>query len=166
MAYHSIPSVLFDDTVLLQISDCGSEFSKTGANVSTVLPYQLPLEVEEKILRLMDYFSLNYGAIDIILTPDGRHVFLELNPSGEFFWLERAPGLPISRAIADLLLGRSPAASPLLELLDYTSRSRSTQASSELHALLSRWQFCGATSGTPAAGLTPHAGRNILSVLT
>jgi len=50
-------------------------------------PYQLPLEVEEKILRLMDYFSLNYGAIDIILTPDGQHVFLELNPSGEFFWL-------------------------------------------------------------------------------
>lgn len=70
-------------------------------------PYQLPLEVEEKILRLMDYFSLNYGAIDIILTPDGRHVFLELNPVGEFFWLEQTPGLPISRAIADLLLGQS-----------------------------------------------------------
>ncbi len=67
-------------------------------------PYQLPLGVEEKILRLMDYFSLNYGAIDIILTPDDRHVFLELNPSGEFFWLEHAPGLPISEAIADLLL--------------------------------------------------------------
>jgi len=66
--------------------------------------YQLPAEVEEKILRLMDYFSLNYGAIDIILTPDGRHVFLELNPSGEFFWLEHTPGLPISQAIADLLL--------------------------------------------------------------
>ncbi len=69
--------------------------------------YQLPGEVEEKILRLMDYFSLNYGAIDIILTPDGRHVFLELNPSGEFFWLERSPGLPVSEAIADLLLAHS-----------------------------------------------------------
>jgi MvdD family ATP-grasp ribosomal peptide maturase len=71
-------------------------------------PYQLPLDVEQKILRLMDYFSLNYGAIDIILTPDGKHVFLELNPCGEFFWLERSPGLPISEAIADLLLGQSP----------------------------------------------------------
>jgi len=67
-------------------------------------PYQLPSEVEEKVLRLMDYFSLNYGAIDIILTPDNRHVFLELNPSGEFFWLEQTPGLPISDAIADVLL--------------------------------------------------------------
>jgi len=71
-------------------------------------PYQLPIEVEEKLLRLMDYFSLNYGAIDIILTPDGKHVFLELNPCGEFFWLERSPGLPISDAIADLLLGHTP----------------------------------------------------------
>ena len=69
--------------------------------------YQLPFDVEEKLLRLTNYFSLNYGAIDIILTPDNRHVFLELNPSGEFFWLERAPGLPISDAIADLLLDQS-----------------------------------------------------------
>ena len=71
-------------------------------------PYQLPVEVEEKILSLMDYFSLNYGAIDIILTPDGKHIFLELNPCGEFFWLERSPGLPISDAIADVLVGNAP----------------------------------------------------------
>jgi MvdD family ATP-grasp ribosomal peptide maturase len=79
-------------------------------------PYQLPLEFEEKMLRLMDYFSLNYGAIDVILTPDGRHVFLELNPSGEFFWLERTPGLPVSDAIADLLLGNSMRRADRLQL--------------------------------------------------
>jgi len=68
-------------------------------------PYTLPPEVEEKLLRLMDYFNLNYGAADFIVTPEGRHVFLEVNPSGEFFWLELHPGLPISEAIADVLLG-------------------------------------------------------------
>jgi MvdD family ATP-grasp ribosomal peptide maturase len=71
-------------------------------------PYELPREVEEKILSLMNRFVLNYGAIDIIVTPDGRHVFLEINPVGEFFWLEHCPGLPIADAIADLLLNRSP----------------------------------------------------------
>lgn len=70
-------------------------------------PYELPRGVEEKILRLMDYFLLNYGAIDIIVTPDGRHVFLEINPVGEFFWLERYTGLPITDAIADALLGHT-----------------------------------------------------------
>ena len=70
-------------------------------------PYQLPVDVEQKLLRLMDYFCLNYGAIDIILTPARKHVFVEVNPCGEFFWLERSPGLPISDAIADVLLGHS-----------------------------------------------------------
>ena len=71
-------------------------------------PYELPREVEEKILSLMDRFVLNYGAIDIIVTPDERYIFLEINPVGEFFWLERCPGLPIADAIADVLLDRSP----------------------------------------------------------
>ena len=69
--------------------------------------YELPEDVKARLLRLMDYFGLNYGAADIIVTPEGRHVFLEVNPAGEFFWLERVPGLPISKAIADVLLGRS-----------------------------------------------------------
>jgi len=67
-------------------------------------PYNLPSDVEKKLLKMMDNFGLNYGAIDIILTPDNRHVFLELNPVGEFLWLERCPGLPISQAIAQVLL--------------------------------------------------------------
>ena len=71
-------------------------------------PYQLPPEAEQPLLALMDYFGLNYGAADFILTPDGRHVFLELNPSGEFFWLEHGPGLPVSQALADVLLGLAP----------------------------------------------------------
>jgi MvdD family ATP-grasp ribosomal peptide maturase len=69
--------------------------------------YELPSDISDRLLRLMDYFNLNYGAIDFILTPDGRHVFLEINPVGEFFWLERWPGLPVSDAIADVLLGQA-----------------------------------------------------------
>lgn len=69
--------------------------------------YELPADVEQSLLALMDRFGTNYGAIDLILTPDGRHVFLEINPVGEFFWLERHPGLPISEAIADVLLGQA-----------------------------------------------------------
>jgi MvdD family ATP-grasp ribosomal peptide maturase len=66
-------------------------------------PYTLPPEVAEKLLRLMAYFGLNYGAIDIIVTPSGRYVFLEVNPVGEFFWLEKFANLPISTAIAAVL---------------------------------------------------------------
>ncbi|MCL6750001.1 MvdD family ATP-grasp ribosomal peptide maturase [Nostoc sp. CCCryo 231-06] len=68
-------------------------------------PYNLPEDIEKKLLNLMAEFGLNYGAIDIIVTPDGRHIFLEVNPVGEFFWMEiYSPHYPISQAIAEVLL--------------------------------------------------------------
>ncbi|MBP5976193.1 MvdD family ATP-grasp ribosomal peptide maturase [Brasilonema sp. CT11] len=86
----------------------GSTFDwrKEGRALSNAWkPYDLPEDVEKKLLKLMAYFGLNYGAIDIIVTPDGRHVFLEVNPVGEFFWMEVfSPHFPISGAIAEILL--------------------------------------------------------------
>jgi glutathione synthase/RimK-type ligase-like ATP-grasp enzyme len=70
-------------------------------------PYTLPESVERGLLALLSSLGLNYGAADFVVTPDGRHVFLEVNAVGEFFWLERAPGLPIAESIADILLGRA-----------------------------------------------------------
>jgi MvdC family ATP-grasp ribosomal peptide maturase len=67
---------------------------------------ELPGDVAARLDALMRRLGLRYGALDLIRTPDGRHVFLEVNPGGEFFWLERRPGLPISAAIAELLLSR------------------------------------------------------------
>jgi D-alanine-D-alanine ligase-like ATP-grasp enzyme len=70
-------------------------------------PYTLPEPVSERVLRLMDALGLNYGALDFIVTPQGRHVFLEVNPAGEFMWLMRHPGLPIAEALANVLAGRA-----------------------------------------------------------
>ncbi len=71
-------------------------------------PYTLPEPVRVGALKLMDALGLNYGAFDFIVTPEGRHLFLEVNPAGEFMWLMRHPGLPIAEALADVLSGRAP----------------------------------------------------------
>jgi glutathione synthase/RimK-type ligase-like ATP-grasp enzyme len=47
--------------------------------------------------------GLCYGAIDMVLTPDGRYVFLEINPNGQYLWIENLTGLHISDAICALL---------------------------------------------------------------
>ncbi|MGB0525668.1 MAG: MvdD family ATP-grasp ribosomal peptide maturase [Flammeovirgaceae bacterium] len=70
--------------------------------------YELPESIQAKILQLMDRLALNYGAADVIVTPDNRYVFLEVNPSGEFFWLDKLFDGQISVALADVLLGNSP----------------------------------------------------------
>ncbi len=65
---------------------------------------EVPAEVSSGLQRLMSELGLVFGAIDLICTPAGEHVFLEVNPSGEWGMLERDLGLPISEAIAEALL--------------------------------------------------------------
>ena len=71
-------------------------------------PHAMPPDIERRVSRFMDSFGLNYGALDFILTPDGRWVFLEINPVGEYFWLDHLFTPSISEALADTLLGLAP----------------------------------------------------------
>lgn len=66
---------------------------------------KLPGEIEARINTLMDRLGLNFGTIDMIITPDRRHVFLEVNTTSFFDFVEEHAGLPISDAIADVLVG-------------------------------------------------------------
>ena len=63
----------------------------------------LPEQVSNRLLALMDRLGLSYGAIDMRLTPDGRHVFLEINPAGQWLFIERATNQPMAAALARLL---------------------------------------------------------------
>jgi hypothetical protein len=38
------------------------------------------------------------------VTPEGEWVFLEVNPNGQWAWLQDETGLPIASAIADALV--------------------------------------------------------------
>jgi len=69
--------------------------------------HQLPSEIEGKLLRLMKIWGLRFGAIDMVLTPDDHYVFLEINPNGQWGWIEQLTGMPISQAIAELLANPS-----------------------------------------------------------
>lgn len=66
---------------------------------------QVPDAVRGKLAALMHRLGLTFGAIDMIVTPAAEHVFLEVNPTGEWGMLERDVGHPISSAIADALIG-------------------------------------------------------------
>jgi glutathione synthase/RimK-type ligase-like ATP-grasp enzyme len=65
---------------------------------------ELPSEVSRGLRAMMTELGLVYGAIDLIFTPASEHVFLEVNPAGEWGMLERDLGLPIADAIARALL--------------------------------------------------------------
>lgn len=86
-------------------ADARIDWRRQGAAmVAQWQPATLPPPIEARIRALMTRLGLCYGAIDLIETPDGDHVFLEVNPGGEYFWLEDHCGFPISDAIAERLI--------------------------------------------------------------
>lgn len=69
-------------------------------------PYDLPEEICRQLVELVQRLQLRYGAIDLIYTQDERYVFIEINPNGQFLFIEQATSLPISAAIAEALYTR------------------------------------------------------------
>jgi glutathione synthase/RimK-type ligase-like ATP-grasp enzyme len=66
---------------------------------------RLPPEIEHRCLELVRSYGLNYGAIDLIVTPGGEYVFLENNPAGQFLFIEElVPELNMTGALAECLL--------------------------------------------------------------
>jgi putative peptide maturation system protein len=84
--------------------------------------HKLPPDVERRCVELVGRLGLRFGAIDLILTPDERYIFLENNPNGAWLWMERTTGLPISTAICDLLMS-GEATAPSTRLAPRTDQS-------------------------------------------
>lgn len=72
-----------------------------------VLPFckhSLPSSMGYKCFRLMRKLGLNYCTIDMILTPKNEYVFLEVNPNGQYGWVEGMTKQPITKNIARMLI--------------------------------------------------------------
>lgn len=66
------------------------------------IPFELPEEVEVAIKQLMRELHLNFGGIDLAYV-DGEYYFIEVNPTGEWGWLEVKTGIQISMHIKKFL---------------------------------------------------------------
>jgi glutathione synthase/RimK-type ligase-like ATP-grasp enzyme len=64
-------------------------------------------EVQEGCRTMLKKLGLIYGAFDFVKTPEGDLVFLELNPTGEWAWLEDRLGFPMREAFIQIFFGRS-----------------------------------------------------------
>ena len=63
-------------------------------------PIKMPREIEQKCLQIMKKLKLVYGAIDLIVGENGDYVFLEINPNGQYGWLDLVVSEKISKTLA------------------------------------------------------------------
>ena len=71
------------------------------------LEYKLidtPKLIQEKILNLMNLLDISFGAFDFAYTKLRKWIFLEVNPNGQWAWLEQMTGVCMTDSLIGLLL--------------------------------------------------------------
>lgn len=92
-----------------QFEDAKVDWRKDGVNlIDKWVRTELPADVETKILELLNVYNVDYGAIDMIVSPEDDYYFIEINAAGEFFWLDNlTEDNLISKSIADVLCDKA-----------------------------------------------------------
>ena len=63
----------------------------------------IPDDISKACINMCKYLKLNLAAIDFIIDNEDRFFFLEINPNGQWVWIEEDTNLPISKTIVDFL---------------------------------------------------------------
>lgn len=65
--------------------------------------HELPPEISNLCLKITKKFNLGFSAIDLIYSPEKKYYFLEMNPNGQWAWIEGKLGFPIRDSIINYL---------------------------------------------------------------
>jgi hypothetical protein len=64
------------------------------------VPVRLPATVVEAVVTFMSRIGLSTGSLDLIKRPDGRYVFLEVNPVGQFGFVSTLCNFQLEKKVA------------------------------------------------------------------
>ncbi|MBW7942919.1 MAG: hypothetical protein H3C64_11155, partial [Candidatus Kuenenia stuttgartiensis] len=64
----------------------------------------LPQKINSACVDIVKQLNLNFGAIDLIVTPAGEYFFLECNSQAHWLWIEELIELPLTKYIVDSMI--------------------------------------------------------------
>jgi glutathione synthase/RimK-type ligase-like ATP-grasp enzyme len=76
------------------------------ARPARTVPYRLQPRIEDRLRSLMKALRLDTGSIDMVRTVDGRDVFLEVNPVGQFGMISEPCNYFLEEKVARALVDR------------------------------------------------------------
>jgi hypothetical protein len=81
--------------------------SRAGGPRLPVQPAELPAAAARRCFELLARLGIVFGCFDFAVTPDGELVFFEVNPAGQFLWVEEAcPEIRLLAPFVEFLLAR------------------------------------------------------------
>lgn len=94
---------VFATEILSQDNDDTKVDWRRGENVLIHRKISIPDDIQKKCVQLVDDLKLKFGAIDFIIDTEGKYIFLEINPNGQWAWIEHQTNYPISKEIVEIL---------------------------------------------------------------
>ncbi len=73
------------------------------------VPYsliELPEEIKVRCKKIVEQFNLNFSSMDLIYSKTGDYYFLDLNPNGQWAWIDEILNLNISKSIGEFFYGK------------------------------------------------------------
>ena len=100
------------DAFATRIASQGDEAARTDwrrGDVRTMPHEAMELDpaTRGRCVALVEGLGLRFGAIDLVRGLDGKDWFLEVNPNGQWGWIQTRTGQPLAAAIVDALVGMS-----------------------------------------------------------
>jgi len=71
---------------------------------ATIETFALPSQIKAAILKVMDTLQLRMGVFDLKITPDEEIVWFEVNPQGQFLFIEGLSDMKLTEAMTDFLV--------------------------------------------------------------
>ena len=96
--YEYYPMAIFVDDSLTDARSLS-----LGGHKARLVPHKLPDDVLSKLKQVMKAKKLTTGSVDLILTKEGEYYFLEVNPVGQYDYLEFNCNYPIAQTLAQKL---------------------------------------------------------------
>ena len=106
---------LYDERVTMVGEKAFAVLIDSQSNVDTLVDWrrgecplkhtkrELPDKVLKQCISLLQTLNLRFGAIDFILDKNSNFIFLEINPNGQWAWIEKQTEYQISNEIVNLL---------------------------------------------------------------
>lgn len=76
----------------------------SNSNEVGIYPYNLPKKIEGQLTMFMNRVGLQIGSIDMLYSKNGKYIFLEVNPSGQFLGYSSACNYQVEKSIAEYLI--------------------------------------------------------------
>ncbi len=94
---------VFPISIMRNQQGIAGDWRKTKKVELQYTPILIPKSIENGLLLLMKKLNLSFGGIDLILS-NGKYYFVEVNPTGEWGWIEANTKYKVHNAIVDWMV--------------------------------------------------------------